>query len=221
MAHVVRVWDLPTRFFHWSLLTCVLGLFTTGQLGGSAMDWHFRFGYATLSLLVFRLLWGLFGGYWSRFSSFPPNPAAAFRYLLGRGAASISVGHNPLGAFSVLAMLLFLVAQVLTGLFSDDEIASAGPLARLASSDLVSLATWYHTQLGKPVLIVLIVTHVIAIGFYFWRRKDNLIRPMILGDKSLPLNAPSSRDDARSRLLALLLYLLSVGAILGLLRWAA
>ncbi len=121
----VRIWDLPTRLFHWALALCVLGLFVTAELGGNAMVWHFRFGFCVLTLLLFRLAWGLFGGYWSRWTQFPLRPSAVAAYLQGRSMLGWS-GHNPLGSWSVVVLLLALAVQVATGLVSDDEIANVG-----------------------------------------------------------------------------------------------
>ncbi len=218
MPHLVRIWDLPTRLFHWLLALCVIGLVTSAQLG--YMEWHFRLGYAVLTLLLFRLCWGLFGGRWSRFVAFIYSPLSLWRYLCGRGDPSHAIGHTPTGALSVFALLFFLLAQVATGLFSDDEISASGPLTRFASSELVSLASWYHREVGKRVLIVLVILHVIAILYYLWRKRQNLVRPMLTGDKELAQPAPASRDDARSRLLATVLLLLSAAGV-TLLLWLA
>lgn len=200
--HVVRIWDLPTRLFHWLLAACVIGLVVTGNVGGNAMVWHFRLGYVVFGLLLFRFLWGFIGGHWSRFGTLVLSPVKVLRYLRGESAPADAAGHNPLGSLSVLALLLFLSAQVGTGLFSDDEIAAAGPLTGLVSGSVVSWATAYHKSVGKSVLIVLVLLHVVAILFYLWRRKENLIRPMISGDKALPTPVPPARDDGRSRLFA-------------------
>ena len=99
--NAVRIWDLPTRLFHWSLAICVIALVVTAKVGGDAMNWHFRLGYAVFTLLLFRLLWGLVGGHWSRFASFFPTPGRLARYLGGRATAHDTAGHNPLGALSV------------------------------------------------------------------------------------------------------------------------
>ena len=220
MTHQVRVWDLPTRVFHWTLVVCVISLVVTGQIGGSAMDWHFRFGYVVLTLLLFRLAWGLVGGHWSRFSSFLYAPSTVLRYLRGQGGPELSTGHNPLGAGSVFALLFFLLVQVATGLISDDEIAASGPLTSLVPSTWVSQATWYHHSVGKLVLIVLVTLHVAAILFYLLRKRQNLIRPMLLGDKEVEQALPSSRDDVRTRLLAIVLLAVCAGLVSLLLKLA-
>ncbi|MDB5966446.1 MAG: cytochrome [Polaromonas sp.] len=194
----VRVWDLPTRVFHWALVAAVIGLAITGTVGGNAMVWHFRFGYSVLALLLFRIVWGLVGGRWSRFGAFIYAPASVVSYLKGQGKPEHSVGHNPLGAGSVFAMLAVLVAQVGTGLLSDDEIAAAGPLTRFVSSATVSLSTNYHKNIGKWLLLALVVLHVVAIVYYLWR-KHNLVGAMLHGDKDLIVSVPPSRDDALSR----------------------
>lgn len=220
MSHTLRVWDLPTRLFHWSLALCVLALIVTGQIGGEALAWHFRLGYAVLTLLLFRLFWGFFGGYWSRFSAFLYTPSTLLRYLRGSTEPTLSVGHSPLGALSVFAMLLALLLQVGTGLISDDEIASSGPLARFVPSAVVSQATSYHTEIGKLILIALILLHVLALMFYWWRKRVNLIPPMLSGDKPSTVAFPASRDDARSRWLALLLLVMCATLVAGMLAWA-
>jgi len=211
----VRIWDLPTRVFHWASALCVLGLAVTGTVGGSAMAFHFRFGYALLTLLLFRLVWGLMGGHWSRFRSFVFGPRAVFAYLRGRAPASHSVGHSPLGALSVWALLAFLSLQVATGLISDDEISTAGPLTHLVSNAAVSLGSQYHTQLGKWILLALVLLHVAAI-IYHVRRRQGLLAAMLHGDKQLPAPAAAARDDARSRITAFLLLCLCAAAVFWL-----
>lgn len=221
MSHQVRVWDLPTRIFHWSLAVCVSGLLVTGQIGGEAMDWHFRLGYAVLTLVLFRLFWGWVGGYWSRFSTFVSSPARVLRYLRGHDQSESAVGHNPLGAVSVLAMLFFLLAQVGSGLISDDEIATSGPLTRFVSASLVSQATAYHKEIGKLILLLLVALHLAAILYYFFRKRDNLVRPMLLGDKEIARPAPASRDDAHSRAVAALLVAACAALVVILLQLTA
>ena len=208
----VRVWDLPTRVFHWAAGLCVLGLIATGLVGGSAMTVHFRFGYSLLSLLLFRIVWGVVGGHWSRFRSFLFGPAALLAYLRGQHPASHSVGHSPLGALSVWAMLGVLMLQVGTGLVSDDEIATTGPLAHLVSNALVSLASSYHARIGKWAVLALVLLHVGAIIVYT-RRQQGLAAAMLHGDKQLDAPAPAARDDAASRTAAALLMALCITAV--------
>lgn len=216
----VRVWDLPTRLFHWALVACVAGLFATAYLPGSWIEWHARLGYAVLALILFRLVWGIVGGRWSRFRSFLYGPGSVVGYLRGRAHADHLVGHNPLGAASVIAMLLVLLAQVATGLVSDDEIAFTGPLNRYVSSALGLQATWFHKDVSQWLLLALIALHVLAILYYLLAKKDNLVGPMVHGDKQLPQPVAGSRDDAASRLLALVVLAASAGAVYALVRLA-
>ncbi len=203
MANRIRVWDLPTRLFHWSLAACIVGLVITGYIGGSAMNWHARIGYAVLTLLLFRLVWGVVGGRWSRFSSFLYAPGSVVNYLRGRAHPDHLIGHNPLGAGSVFAMLAALLAQVATGLVGDDEISFTGPLNRFVQSSKGLAATWYHKRVGQWIVVGLVLLHIAAVLYYLIRRKDNLIRAMVGGDKTLERKAPESRDTAGTRLLAL------------------
>jgi cytochrome b len=206
----VRVWDLPTRVFHWALALCLVGLIVTGNVGGDAMVLHFRLGHAVLALLLFRLAWGFVGGRWSRFRSFIYGPRALINDIRSRTNSSGRIGHSPAGALSVFAMLAFIAAQVVSGLFSDDEIAFSGPLSHLASNAFVSLATGYHTEIGKLIVLALVLLHLLAIAFYTWRR-HRLVSAMVHGDKELTPTTPASRDDALTRLGALLLLLICAG----------
>ena len=211
----LRVWDLPTRLFHWALAICFVGLIATGTWGGNAMVFHFRFGYAVLTLLLFRLIWGVMGGRWSRFSSFSVSPAAVLRYVQGHSSGT-NVGHSPLGSWAALGMLLLLCLQVASGLMSDDEIAFAGPLSALVPNAWVSLASSYHAHIGKWILIALVVLHLAAIIFYTLK-KQRLVEAMLHGDKMLEASDGSaaleaSRDDRWARLAALLLLLACAGA---------
>lgn len=210
-----RVWDLPTRLFHWLLAACVVALIVTAKVGGDAMLWHFRLGYTVLALLLFRLVWGVIGGHWSRFGSFLYGPGAIARYLGGRGDALHRVGHNPLGSLSVFALLVVLAAQVGTGLFADDEIAYTGPLAPLVSTDLSLQLTRYHKAYGEPLVIGLVALHLLAIAFYAVVKHERLVRPMITGDKDLPVQVPASADTAGTRVLALAV----VAACAGFVAW--
>jgi cytochrome b len=207
-----RVWDLPTRLFHWLLALAVIGSVVTAKIGGGAMVWHTRLGFVVLALLVFRLLWGLVGGHWSRFVSFVYAPATLWRFVRGqaRPDEQLEVGHSPTGALSVFAILAVLGAQVGLGLLSDDEIAFVGPLNRYVSTDTGLLATSLHKTWGQWLIIGLVVLHVLAIVVYLLKR-HNLVKPMIGGDKLLPPGTPASADGAPQRLLALGLALAAAG----------
>jgi cytochrome b len=189
-----RVWDLPTRVFHWVLALAVLGLAITGLTGGGAMVWHFRLGYLVGSLLVFRWVWGVMGGHYARFATFLYSPRRVLAYWRGLSPPQDRAGHNPLGALSVWAMLIFLTLQVASGLLSDDDIAFAGPLTQFVSAAVVSAATWYHKAVGKWVLLALVLTHVAAVVFYLQVKGVNLITPMITGDKRMNEPVPASAD---------------------------
>ena len=206
--HVIRTWDLPTRLFHWALVALVVGLVITGNVGGDAMQWHFRMGYGVLTLVLFRFFWGLLGGRWSRFSHFPMSHKSIKAYLSGHWPAT-HLGHNPVGSYSVLAILSVLLLQAGTGLISDDEIANQGPLSSLVSGDWVSLATSWHTQLGKLLVLVLAAIHITAIVVYKLKKGIALIPPMIHGDKLMDEPAPASADGWRERLWALAMLIWS------------
>ena len=207
MRTKIRVWDLPTRIFHWALVLCVIGSVTTAQIGGAAMAWHFRCGYAILTLLLFRLIWGVVGGQWSRFNSFIFTPNATLAYLRGKGGPEQLIGHSPLGALSVFALLFVLLAQVASGLTSDDEITAAGPLVGFVSNAWVSNATFYHSNVGKLILLGLLALHIGAILFYQLTKKQDLIRPMINGDKEVNLASVSSKDSVATRSLAVVILI--------------
>jgi len=219
-ARPVRVWDLPTRLFHWVLALAAVGSVISAKIGGAAMVWHFRFGFVVFTLLAFRLLWGLVGGRWSRFASFIYAPATVLRYLRGQARAGehLEVGHNPLGSFSVFALLALLAVQVGTGLVADDEIANLGPLNRFVSGATALGATDWHKGWGQGLILVLVVLHVGAILYYLWRKRINLVRPMVSGDKPLPAGTPASADGLPQRLLALLLLALCAGMVSWVLR---
>ena len=201
--HRVRIWDLPTRGFHILLALCVVGLITTGELG--LMPLHFLLGYAVLTLVLFRLVWGFLGGHWSRFVNFVPTPANLIEHLKAMRSerAPHSIGHNPLGALSVLGMLSLLLLQVFSGLMSDDEISNTGPWVALVSSEVVSVATEYHSDIGKVLLILLIGLHICTVVYYKRIKHEDLITPMVTGDKVLPTEVHATRDTLSSRLFAL------------------
>jgi cytochrome b len=218
MRRTVRVWDLPTRVFHWLLAAGVVGLLVTGRVGGALMQWHARLGYAVLALLLFRVVWGFVGGHWSRFAAFVAGPARILAYVRAGAHADARLGHNPLGALSVLAMMALLLVQVATGLVGDDEIAFTGPLNPWVTRAQGLAATWYHRHIGQWAILALVGLHVAAVLFHLWRCGENLVGPMLHGDKSVGGPARASRDDVRSRAAAAALLLACAAAVTWLVR---
>lgn len=180
----VKVWDLPTRLFHWSLVALIAVLWASGEFG--KLDLHMKLGLAALTLIQFRIVWGFVGSRTSQFSHFVRGPAAIRDYLLAarRGAAR-SIGHNPLGAYSVLALLALLLVQATSGLFASDDIMTEGPLAHLVSAKGVALLSSVH-RIGFKLLLALIALHLAAVVYYRVVRKDDLVRAMITGVKQVP-----------------------------------
>lgn len=185
----IRVWDLPTRIFHWLLLALVTGSIVSVKIGGNAMVWHGRFGHLIVGLIVFRLVWGFVGSTHARFAHFVRGPGAIRAYLVGRWHG---VGHNPLGALSVLALLGAIGLQAVGGLFANDDIAFNGPLYRAVSSATSNRISGWHRQ-GEWVIYALIALHVGAVLFYAFVRKERIIQPMITGRKTVsdPEAAPA------------------------------
>jgi cytochrome b len=216
----IRIWDLPTRVFHWSLAFSVLAAIVAAKIGGNAMDWHFRLGYLALSLVIFRLLWGMVGPHYARFSNFVPSPGKLLTYIKKTGKAQAlsepSHGHNPLGALSVLAMLGIIFLQTISGLFSNDDIASEGPLIKFISKQTSDQVSWLHSQVSGNLIYALISLHLLAICFYYFKKKENLITPMLTGDKHLDANITAAKDTWSVRILALSCALVCAAAVYGL-----
>jgi cytochrome b len=176
----VTVWDLPLRLFHWLLLVAVTVAIATGLTGGEWMAWHGRAGLAIVGLVTFRTAWGVMGSTTSRFTHFFPTPARLRAYLAGQWHG---VGHNPLGALSVFALLGLLALQAGTGLFSNDDIAFAGPLSAWVGEDTVhDLTAWHHRLVN--ILYGLLGLHVAAIAFYAAVKRERLVPPMVTGRKA-------------------------------------
>lgn len=201
------VWDLPTRICHWLLAALIV--FSWWSATYHHTDWHIWSGCAILALLIFRLLWGLVGSSTARFASFVRGPRAIFDYLGGRWSG---IGHNPLGALSVLALLLAVAVQVGLGLIAQDEDGIyAGPLSRLVSSDQSDQARDLHER-WFYVLLALIVFHLVAIVYYRMQGKQ-LTRAMITGRSTLP----ASVGPMRPARWWIALICLAVG--IGVTRW--
>jgi cytochrome b len=183
----VKVWDLPVRLVHWALVALLAFQVASGKIGGKLIDWHMVSGYAILVLVLFRLLWGFAGSSSARFAGFLARPARALRFasrLLARRAEAYP-GHNPLGGWMVIALLVSLLVQVGTGLFANDGIATEGPLAALISIELSDrLTTLHRWNLG--ILLVLAAVHTAAALYHWLALRENLIGAMFTGIKRLP-----------------------------------
>lgn len=172
-----RLWDLPTRLFHWLLVLAIAAAIVSGQLGGNLIVWHGRIGVAIVGLVVFRLVWGALGSTYARFVHFFPTPARIKAYLQGEWRQP---GHNPLGALSVFAVLALVAFQTVSGLVANDDIAFHGPLYDLVSREVSDRLSGLH-HLASKILYALIALHLAAIAFYVRVKKKNLVKPMITG----------------------------------------
>lgn len=212
------VWDLPTRLFHWLTAGLVVTSWISAEIGGNAMTVHVWSGLSLLSLVLFRVMWGFLGGTYARFSNFVRGPRAAADYAaaLLRGQARPSVGHNPLGALMVVALLANLGVQAATGLFANDDVMLEGPLAARVSKETSDLLTKVH-HLSFNVLLVLIALHIAAAIYYLVVKRENLIRPMITGRKRLPaIHGDGLATPGRVWLAALVLALCAAAVWLPL-----
>jgi cytochrome b len=213
----VRVWDLPTRLFHWLLVVLIALQYATAEFHVLDMEWHFRFGYATLALIVFRLLWGIFGSQTSRFATFVRGPSTVLRHTasLWSNKAVTSVGHNPLGGWSVLVLLASVLLQAVSGLFASDGIDTQGPLSDRLTTAAVKMWTRIHVW-NQNVLLILIALHVLAIGLYYVLRNENLLGPMISGRKAAETVPLRFVGIVR----AFVLLVVAVAAVTALVVWA-
>lgn len=213
----VRVWDLPTRLFHWALVVLLVASYVTGQLG--RMEWHILSGKLILSLVLFRILWGFVGGEHARFASFLGGPATAIGYGLSmmRGTARRYLGHNPMGAWSAVALLLFILLQAASGLFATDDIYTDGPLKYLVSDATSKKLTAFHSY-WINVILALVALHLVAVLFYVFVKKDNLVAAMIGGDKRVDAGEAAAHARGGSVLLGVVLFALSAAIVFGALR---
>ncbi|MBK3869233.1 cytochrome B [Pseudomonas stutzeri] len=210
MSGHIKLWDAPLRLFHWLFAGTVIAAVVTGWVGGNLMPWHGRLGLLVLGLLVFRLIWGFVGSTYARWARIFAATVGVKDYLQGNWREA---GHNPLGAFSVLAMLLLVGFQVASGLMATDDIAFQGPLHALVSSETGSALSGLHRQ-SKWLLLVLIGMHIAAIGYYTLVMRRSLVRAMIVGRAQ---RAHESQQDARggSTLAAALAITLAAGCVWG------
>lgn len=187
-SNCFRVWDFPVRAFHWLLVLGILAAWLTGDVFDSYLNWHLIIGEGLMGLVLFRLVWGVIGSESARFSHFVKGPAAIKAYLgsfKSDGKGSVWLGHNPLGALSVAAMLLSLVVQVGTGLFAAaDDYINYGPLNKFVSDDMSGVLTEIH-EVNFNILLGLIGLHLAAIAYYRFFKRENLVTPMVTGERCL------------------------------------
>ena len=176
-----RVWDLPVRLTHWLLVVCVAGSWATHYAGAAWFMWHARCGYTVLVLVVFRIVWGFVGTRHARFATFVRGPRTIARFVRG-GGDDRAVGHNPLGALSVLAILASLLLQAATGLFANDEIAASGPFyGWIAPATSHRITSWHHVN--SDALLALLAMHVVAVLWYTFVRAEPIVTAMITGKR--------------------------------------
>lgn len=206
----VKVWDAPTRLFHWSLVALIAGAWFTAENGW--IDWHFRCGYAILALLLFRLVWGFVGSDTARFTRFVKSPVAALAHLahITKREPDTEIGHNAAGGLMVLAMLALILVQVGLGLFSTDGIFTDGPLAYLVGPDLSDRITGWH-EFNFNLILAAVVLHVAAILTYAVLKRHDLVRPMVTGLKKLPAGLAAPR--MAPLWLALLVFAVAAGGV--------
>lgn len=210
----VRVWDLPTRLFHWALVVLLVFSFVTGQMG--RLEWHMVSGKLILALLLFRVIWGFVGGEHARFASFLRGPGETIGYLVAtlRGATRRYLGHNPAGGWSAVAMLAVATVQGLSGLFATDDIYTDGPLKYLVSDATSARLTTIH-KYAVDVLLALVALHVLAILYYLVVKKDNLAGAMVTGSKSVGPSEAAGPAREASPWTALAVLAVSLAVVLG------
>ncbi len=215
----VKVWDLPIRLFHWSLVSLIVLQWATAEDDVAYnMTWHMYGGYAILCLIAFRLLWGIVGSHHARFHTFIYSPKTTVSYFktLFKREEGHYLGHNPLGAYSVFALLLLVFIQAVTGLFADDEIFTTGPFASWVSGDTSELMTKLH-HLNFDILMIFVGLHLAAIAFYAVFKRDNLARAMVTGKKWVKEEVTS--PNHAPLWLALLIFVVASSAVLALVLW--
>jgi cytochrome b len=198
----VLVWDAPTRLFHWLAAALVAAAYGTWRLNW--MDWHAWVGDALLALLIFRLLWGILGSETARFSAFLTGPHQVAHHLARalRREPDSQIGHNPAGGWMVMLLLALMLAETLTGIYVNNDVADQGPLTELVPAPIANLITDLHSILWQA-LVAAVALHLIAILVYGVAKRQNLVLPMITGRKRLPetIGQPRLAGPARALLL--------------------
>ena len=170
------LWDIPTRLFHWLIVVCIpLSWWSAETENHELHEW---LGYTVIILVVSRVVWGFVGSRHSRFGDFLVGPRAVLDYLRGRGATS--AGHNPLGGWSVIALLSLLLLQGISGLFNSDDVFFTGPLYYGASVTVRDAMGLVH-ELAFDLLLGLVSLHILAVLYHQYVRKEPLLQAMVRG----------------------------------------
>lgn len=219
----VRIWDLPTRLFHWTLVLGISFSWFCAEMGGNWMVWHERSGMFLLALVLFRIVWGFVGSDTARFRQFlaaPGKALAHWRELKGQ-ATAFHAGHNPLGAWMVVALLVAILVQASTGLFANDDIMTEGPLSGLVSGKTAGALTGIH-KLTFNIILLLVALHVLAVLFYRFFKNTNLIKAMVVGKADWP--AAQEKPETlhfKPAWLGLLVFVLCYAAVYFGIGWLA
>jgi cytochrome b len=210
----IQIWDLPVRLFHWLTVILVAAAYITWRCNW--MDWHVYTGEALLTLVIFRIAWGVIGSDTARFAHFLGSPRAALHHLarLFRAEPDNQPGHNPAGAWMVLLFLALLLGQTLTGIIDNNDVADAGPLTDIMPAALSNLIDNLHTWLWNTLLIA-IALHVSVIALYAAVKRQNLLRPMLTGRKDLPAGTAPPRIVSPLRAVLVLCGSAAVAAALA------
>lgn len=190
-TYPVRIWDLPTRLFHWVLVAGIVFMWYSADISDSLMERHAQVGEFLLALVLFRIIWGFVGSESSRFSSFLKSPIAALRYTktLFSRRPSWHAGHNAAGGWMVMALLALVLLQAVSGLFTSDDIMTEGPLYAVVSGKVSGWMSSIHYQ-AFDILLGLIALHVLVIIYYKLFKKTHLIPAMVKGSAPWPASEP-------------------------------
>ncbi|MDQ0392102.1 cytochrome b/b6 domain-containing protein [Labrys monachus] len=216
-ARTVRAWDLPTRLFKWSLVALIATAWISSGFADPDMTVHKAAGYGILVLLIYRLLWGIFGGSTARFSTFVRSPASAWFYLrlLRQGRAKPYLGHNPAGGLMVIGLLLGCSVQVLLGLFSSDGVTAAGPFAGMVGDTVAGWVAEIHAAWFYFVILGLAGLHIAANLYYQFVKRDNIIGAMITGRKDVRPYVDGREAQGGSLAVAGICLLVAAGVVYG------
>lgn len=213
-ARSIKVWDIYTRLFHWTLGIAILVCFIAEDQ--DEMEIHTTSGIVVLGLVAFRLFWGIIGPRTVQFHRFIRGPQTIIAYIRNSKAPQFQpmIGHSPIGALSVIALLVLVGVQAVTGLFASDDIYTEGPLVKFVSSDFGALASEIH-EANSNLLLAMIGLHVAAVLYYRFITRDNLILPMITGNKQISSGDAMQAEPIRGRNPLLAMSIIAAAAALA------